>query len=120
MKVLLVDPRESSRDALRRALAAAGGPVRGFAGLPEAEAALSDFFPDVVVVALDAGDGAAAFLRRAREGDPRRMVLALVDLSDLDRAVASGADDFLWRPVSEPRVEQLLAAARARRAAADD
>jgi two-component system, NtrC family, C4-dicarboxylate transport response regulator DctD len=118
MKVLLVDPRESSRDALRRAFALAGGPVRGFAGLPEAESALSEFAPDVVVVALDAGEAAASWLRRAREGDARRTVLALVDSDELDRAVASGADDFLWRPVSEPRVSQLLAAAEARRAAA--
>jgi two-component system, NtrC family, response regulator AtoC len=119
MKVLLVDPREGSRDALRRAFAAAGGAVRGFAALHEAEAALSEFAPDVIVAALDVVDGdAAAFLRRARDADSRRTVLALVDSGELDRAVASGSDDFLWRPVSESRVAQLLAAAEGRRAAA--
>ncbi|MFY9550075.1 MAG: helix-turn-helix domain-containing protein, partial [Thermoanaerobaculia bacterium] len=34
---------------------------------------------------------------------------------DLDRAVESGADDFLWRPVSPARVQQLAASSAARR-----
>jgi two-component system, NtrC family, response regulator AtoC len=117
MKVLFIDPQESSRAALRRSLAAAGCPARGFAAVSEAEAALAEFAPDVVVAALDAGgDGEVAeFLRRVRSADSRRVVFCLVDLDALDRAVASGADDFLWRPVSEARVAQLLAAASARR-----
>jgi DNA-binding NtrC family response regulator len=119
MKVLFVDPEESSRDALRRALAALGFPARGFTGLAEAQAALEEFGPEVVIAALDAGDReGAAFLSRARAADPRRSVLALVDSGELDRAVAvlgSSADDFLWRPISDARVAQLLAFAAARR-----
>jgi DNA-binding NtrC family response regulator len=116
MKVLFVDPEESSRDALRRALAALGCPARGFGGVTEAEAALGEFGPEVVVAALDA-DGAADFLAGASAADPNRSVLALVDSGDLDRAVtalAAGAHDFLWRPISEARVAQLLASAAAR------
>jgi len=119
MKVLLVEPRESSRDAIRRAFAARGCSVRGFASFEEAEPGLADFAPDVVVAAADAADGdAVRFLRRARSSDPLRSVFALVDVDDLDRgvaAVAAGADDFLWRPLSEARVVQLLASAKARR-----
>jgi two-component system, NtrC family, response regulator AtoC len=119
MKVLLVEPREPSRDALRRAFAAQGCAVRGFATLGEAESGLAEFAPDVVVAATDAPDGdPARFLRRARSSDPQRSVFGLVDVDELDRgvaAVAAGADDFLWRPVSEARVAQLLAAARMRR-----
>ena len=119
MKVLLVEPRESSRDALRRAFAARDCTVRGFASFEEAEPGLADFGPDVVVAAVDAADGdAGRFLRRARAADPRRSVFVLVDAEELDRAVAavaSGADDFLWRPVSEARVTQLLISAKARR-----
>jgi two-component system response regulator AtoC len=119
MKVLLLDPQEASRDALRRAFAAVGGTTRGFASLAEAERALPELEPDIVVSGLEAGDpDASDFLRRARGADRSRSVFALVDAGELDRAVAavaSGADDFLWRPVSEARVEQLFASAVARR-----
>jgi len=113
MKVLLLDPDESSRDALRRAFAALGCPVRGFADAGEAEKALSEFDPAIVVAA--AGDGALAFSAMAQPG---RILYALVDAGQLDRAVAamdSGADDFLWRPVSPARVAQLFSAAQSRR-----
>jgi DNA-binding NtrC family response regulator len=119
MKVLLVEPRESSRDALRRAFAARDCSVRGFASLEDAEPSLTDFAPDVVVAAADVpGGDVARFLRRARSSDPRRSVFALVDADDLDRGVAgiaAGADDFLWRPVSDARVAQLLVSAKSRR-----
>ena len=121
MKVLFVETEESSRDALRRALAALGCSARGFGSVAEGEAALAEFAPDVVIAALDAagGDG-AAFLALARKAEPTRSVFALVGAgsADLDRAVAAiaaGADDFLWRPISEPRIAQLLASAAARR-----
>ena len=118
MKVLVVDPQEPSRDALRRAFAAQGCAVRGFASLAEAEAVLAEFGPDLVAAALDVPGDGAAFLIRASAGDPKRSVFALVDAADLDRAVAAvnaGADDFLWRPVSAARVAQLVRAARTRR-----
>ena len=51
MKVLLVDPNESSRDELRRAFAALGCSVRGFASVSEGEKALLEFDPAIVVVA---------------------------------------------------------------------
>jgi two-component system, NtrC family, response regulator AtoC len=118
MKVLIVDPDPESRDALRRALAALNCPVRGFSGLAEGERALGDFDPEIVVAALDARDGdAEAFLIQARAGNARRVCYVLVDRSELDLAVgalARGADDFLWRPISEERVAQVVAAARIR------
>ncbi|HTY41064.1 MAG TPA: helix-turn-helix domain-containing protein [Thermoanaerobaculia bacterium] len=120
MKVLFVDPEESSRDALRRALAALGRAARGFAGFAEAEAALAEFDPDVVIAAVDgAAEGGSRFLARARALRPTRSTLALVPADALDRAVvaiAAGADDFLWRPIAEARLAQLLAAAQGRAA----
>src|SRR5262245_44701990 len=114
MKVLVLDTDESSRDALRCGFAAAGGTVRVFAGVPEGERALSELDPDVVVAALDPADADhAGVVRRLRASAPgrRRIVYALVDANDLERAVASGADDFFWRPVSAARIAQLAAAA---------
>jgi len=114
MKVLVLDPDESSRDAVRRGFAAAGGSVRVFSTLAEADRALVEHDPDVVVAALESGSG-TDLVRQLRGGNRSRIVYALVDSEDLERAVESGADDFLWRPVSAGRVGQLATAAAARR-----
>ena len=114
MKVVVLDPDASSRDALRQGLSAAGAAVRVFSDAAEAERALPDFQPEVLVAALDA-PGGAELIPRVRTDGSGRIVYALVDGSDLDRGVSSGAHDFLWRPVSEARVRQLLAAAGDRR-----
>ena len=114
MKVLVLDPDASSRDALRQGFAAAGAAVRVFSEAAEAERALPDFQPEVLVAALDA-PGGSDLIERVRADGSGRIVYALVDGGELDRGVSSGAHDFLWRPVSEPRVRQLLAAAAERR-----
>jgi two-component system response regulator AtoC len=115
MRVLLLDPDESSRDDLRRAFASLGCPVRGYASPGEGEKALSEFDPQIVVAAVSSrGEGAGHFVSLAH---PRRAVYALVDAGELDSAVLAmdaGADDFLWRPVSPARVAQLFAAAAGR------
>ena len=120
MKVLVVDPDPESRDALRRALSAAGGQVRGFASAAEARRQLSEYAPDVVVAALDLPErGSEAFLAQAPGDVPRRTVWALApegQLEDAIAAVGNGADDFLWRPVSAARVSQLLEGLRRVRA----
>ena len=119
MRVLLVDPDPLSRDALRRAFAAAGDQVRGVCTLAEADRPLSEFAPDAVVVAADApGNEGAASYERILAGDPRRAVYALVEADRLEDGVAAmarGAHDFLWRPVSEGRVALLRARLCARR-----
>jgi two-component system response regulator AtoC len=118
MKVLVVDPRTDSRDALRRTFSTLGCTVRGFATVGEAEKALSEFDADVTVAALDAAGGDPLGLLADARTAAYRSVYALVDRSELERAVSAihaGAHDFLWRPVSEARVAQLLEAAVARR-----
>jgi len=114
MKVLVLESDESSRDLVRRGFAAAGGSVRVFSTPAEAERALSEHDPDVVVAALDDTSG-PDLVARLRAGARHRIVYAVVESNDLERAVESGADDFLWRPVSPVRVAQLAAAASARR-----
>jgi DNA-binding NtrC family response regulator len=114
MNVLVLDPDASSRDALRQGFAAAGAAVRVFTEAAEAERGLPEFQPEVLVAALDA-PGGSDLIERVRADGSGRIVYALVDGDELDRGVSSGAHDFLWRPVSEPRVRQLLAAAADRR-----
>lgn len=123
MKVLVVDPEPESRDALRRALSAAGGQVRGFASAAEATRHLAGYAPDVVVAALDLpGKETETFLAEASGTDPRRSVWVLAPEGRLEDAIGTlgnGADDFLWRPVSAARAAQLLDRARRRRTEQD-
>jgi two-component system, NtrC family, response regulator AtoC len=120
MKILVVDPDPESRDALRRALSAAGGQVRGFASAGEARRHLSEYAPEVVVAALDLPEAdSEAFLAEASGTEPRRAVWALAPegkLEDAIAAIGNGADDFLWRPVSAARVFQLVERLRRARA----
>ncbi|HEY7112115.1 MAG TPA: helix-turn-helix domain-containing protein [Thermoanaerobaculia bacterium] len=118
MRVLLVDPQEESRDALRRSFSGAGDQVRGVATAAEADRLLAEFAPDAVIVAFDGDVDSAGLLDRARSSDPRRGVYALIDgarLEDGVRAMDLGAHDFLWRPVSEGRVALLRSRFAARR-----
>ena len=120
MKVLFFDREASARDDLRRALAALGVTARGFASAAEAAAALAEFDPDVVIAGRDGGadiDAAARLVRLRRHGRPWA-TFALVPEEELElgvAAIAAGADDFLWRPVSDARLAQLLASAASRR-----
>jgi len=117
MKVLFFDREESARDDLRRALAALGATARGFGSFPEAEAALREFDPDVLIAGLG-GDGDGEGIARLRRNGRPWAILALVPENELElgvAAIAAGADDFLWRPVSDARLSQLLASATSRR-----
>jgi len=123
MKVIVFDPRPDSRDALRRAFAARGGAVKGYAASEEAAKAVAETSPDVLVADLASAAGSDAVLQAALAASPRPRLYALVDAERLDDAVAAiarGADDFLWRPVSEERVAQLWASAEALRARDDE
>jgi two-component system response regulator AtoC len=119
MRVLLVDPQTESRDALRRVFAGEGDQVRGVATLPEASRQLLEFLPDTVVAALDFPEEEVfGFFEEALRLDPRRALYALADSTRLEdgvRAMARGAHDFLWRPVSRGRVALLRSRLEKRR-----
>ncbi len=68
MKVLLLDPNESSRDELRRAFAALGCSVRGFGSVGEGEKTLFEFEPLIVVVGADAALDARVYARLGAPG----------------------------------------------------
>jgi DNA-binding NtrC family response regulator len=119
MRVLLVDPQTESRDALRRVFAGERDQVRGVATLPEASRQLLEFLPDTVVAALDFPEEEVfGFFEEALRLDPRRALYALTDSARLEdgvRAMARGALDFLWRPVSPGRVALLRSRLEKRR-----
>ncbi len=111
MRVLIVDPESQSRDFLRRAFGETGEQVRGVENLPEARRHLAEFRPEVVIVALDfPARGGESVLEEALREDSCRAVYALVDRERLDDGVAAmarGATDLLWRPVTETRISVL-------------
>jgi DNA-binding NtrC family response regulator len=111
MKTLIIDPVAQSRDELRRAFQASGEQVRSFESVSEGLRHLSDFRPDIVVLALGPNRKEDwSFLAEAG-GDGGRACYVLVDKDRLDDAVeamARGAADWVWRPVSEARVRLLL------------
>lgn len=119
MRVLLVDPDPVSRDALRQAFAGAGDQVRGVTTPAEGERQLAEFHPDAVVAALDfSEDELTRLFDETLRLDPRRALYALTEAGRLEdgvRAMARGAHDFLWRPVSAGRVFLLRARLEARR-----
>ncbi len=120
MKALIFDPNTETRDALRRVLASLQCSVRSFGDVTEAGQELVDFAPEIVLSACDA-PGGEALLAKAGASSSAPDMFAIVDRADLDRAVAAvaaGARDFLWRPVSPQRVAQLVAASSAGRQAA--
>ncbi len=111
MRTLVIDPAPESRDALRRALSAAGEQVRGVENLAEAQRMLPEFGPDIVIVALDSpgGDPFEFLEEQSRHED--RSVFAMADSEALESGVSAmerGAEDFLWRPVSDARIALLL------------
>ncbi|HEY6929484.1 MAG TPA: hypothetical protein VJA66_07400, partial [Thermoanaerobaculia bacterium] len=118
MKTLIIDPDAQSRDELRRAFQASGEQVRSFETVSEGRRHLSDFRPDVVVLALGPDQEEDwSFLAEAGL-DGGRACYALVDQGRLDDAVeamARGAADWVWRPVSEARVRLLLSRLSERR-----
>ncbi|MGH9318151.1 MAG: sigma-54-dependent transcriptional regulator [Thermoanaerobaculia bacterium] len=113
MRVLIVDPDSQSRDSLRRAFGESGEQTRSVENLPEARRHLVEFRPDAIIVALDfPARGGESLLEEVLRQDPCRAVYALVDrerLEDGVAAMARGARDFLWRPVTETRISLLRA-----------
>src|SRR5689334_16636593 len=100
MKVLVLDSQPESRDVLRRAFAARGGSVRGFALPDEAARAAAETQPDILVADAASFSEGQSLLETALALPRRPRLYALVDASRLDDAVAAiarGADDFLWR-----------------------
>jgi DNA-binding NtrC family response regulator len=129
VRTLVIDPDPASRDALRRILTERREQTRSVETLAEGRRLVSEFVPDVVVVALDVPAGeesAMAFLASLAHSAPAPDAFALVAEGGLEagvRAMRSGAADFLWRPVSEERVALLferLAARRVRAAAVEE
>jgi DNA-binding NtrC family response regulator len=124
VRILVVDADPESRDALRRAFAASGDRARCVASAAEGRRYLEELVPDLVIAAADLPGGAGESFLQEAAADSRRAVWALVPRERLDLSVDAmergGAEDFLWRPVSERRLALLVENLRRRRRARID
>ncbi len=109
-RVLVVEDDEASRYGMRALLESEGYDVRASGSLKEAEEALAESAPDVVLldVTLPDGDGAVWMQQRTSRNEPTPAVVALTGVTadeDTRRIRESGVQKILTKPVN---VTQLL------------
>ena len=109
-RVLVVEDDEASRYGMRALLESEGYDVRDAGSLKEAEEALAEGAPDVVLldVTLPDGDGAVWMQQRTSRNEPTPPVVALTGVTadeDTRRIRESGVQKILTKPVN---VTQLL------------
>ncbi len=117
--VLLVEDKDSLRAMLRLALEAQGYSVIEARDQPEAEAALRDSQPAIVLsdLRLPSGDGLGV-LRAAKESDAELPVIVMTAYGSIQDAVAAmrqGALDFLPKPVDPEHLLLMVERALAQR-----
>jgi len=119
LPILLVEDKDSLRAMLRHALEAQGHTVVEARDQPEAEAALRQSRPGVVLsdLRLPEGDGFGV-LRASKELDPQLPVIVMTAFGSIQDAVAAmkeGALDFLAKPVDPDHLLLMVERALAQR-----
>ena len=118
MRIVLLNDKKLERDALMRALAAAGHHAEGVGDEQAALAAIARESPQIVVFSAPSRGG-ADLVRRLKGVDAsgQAYLLAVVDSApsakDLAHVVEAGANDFLRRPIVDVEfLERLKAPCR--------
>jgi len=116
--ILVVDDHEQNLELLQAYLEDVGCRVRPARDGREAIAAVEAEQPDLVILDVMMPKMSGFQVCSSLKGDPKTrdipivMVTALSDVGDVERAVESGADDFLTKPVHKielvTRVKSLL------------
>jgi DNA-binding response OmpR family regulator len=115
IRVLLIEDDPLTREVLAMALAGTGYDVRSEADGSRVERVAETFVPDIALIDLDLGAGAAdgiTVAKRLRAGDPIPFVFltAATGLESVLAAFDAGADDYVVKPFI---MAELLARMRA-------
>ncbi|MCW5754442.1 MAG: response regulator [Phycisphaeraceae bacterium] len=123
--ILVVDDNEQNLELLHAYLEELGVPIRTALNGAEALASVEEFPPDIVLLdimmPIMSGFQVCAKIKAnpATRDIPVIMVTALNEVGDVERAVESGADDFLTKPVNKlellTRVRSLMRVRQLRR-----
>ena len=119
MKVLIVEDDVATRRGLESAIKELGGQTKSVGTAGEANRAIEDFKPEVLVVDvhLPDGDGIEVF-RAAAESDPEREGIVITGQASLDSAVEAlraGISDYLLKPLRPAQLEVVFQRLTARR-----
>jgi DNA-binding NtrC family response regulator len=109
MKTLIVEDDPGTRRGLSEAVQGYGGEPRAVGTAKQAQAALSEFQPHLLIVdiALPDGDG-LEILKAAREAQPELEAVVLTGSSSVDHAIEAlraGAADYLLKPLRPAQLE---------------
>jgi len=119
LKVLIVEDDVATRRGLESAIKDLGGQTKSVGTAGEANRAIDDFKPEVLVVDvhLPDGDGIEVF-RAASESDPEREGIVITGQASLDSAVEAlraGISDYLLKPLRPAQLEVVFQRLTARR-----
>jgi CheY-like chemotaxis protein len=104
-RVLVIDDHELNLKLLERLLELEGHAVRAADSLAEAERALAEEQPAMIVLDLNLPDGSGLELTRRLKSHPRTALIPIVACtaavlpSDEDRALEAGCDAFVAKPI---------------------
>jgi two-component system, cell cycle response regulator DivK len=102
---LVVDDHELNLKLLQRVLELEGLEVTAVGSMAEAESALVDQLPDVIVLDLQLPDGDGLDLARRLKADPQTAGCAIVACTagamrgDRERALEAGCDAYVSKPI---------------------
>jgi two-component system cell cycle response regulator DivK len=115
-RVLVIDDHELNQKLLERLLEIEGHEVRAADSVAEAEQAIAEEEPAMIVLDLNLPDGSGLDLTRKLKSHPRTASIPIVACtaavmpSDEARAREAGCDAFLAKPIDLQRFSSLVSA----------
>ena len=114
-RILIVDDHEPGVALIERLLELDGHRVRAAGSLADAERALAEEQPAMIVLDLNLPDGSGLDLTRKLKGQPETASIPIVACtaavmpSDEDRAREAGCDAFVTKPIDLQRFSAIVA-----------